>query len=81
MPKMNGIALVRNLANTDCSVPTIIFVSGDSENPDELRKLGVRAFLSKPVRRTDLVTASQNTLGDCTPAQINAPQREQTPGP
>jgi CheY-like chemotaxis protein len=80
MPRMDGITLVRNLAEAGCSVPTIIFVSGEKQNSDELRQLGVRAFLSKPIRRTELLTASQNTLAERMRNDTGTERCEESPG-
>jgi len=62
MPKMDGTVMLRRLSKI-CRVPNTIFASG-FETPDsrELHHLGVNAFLSKPMRRKDLLSAAQNAL-------------------
>jgi CheY-like chemotaxis protein len=62
MPVMDGITLIRAIAKADLSMPIIIFVSGQTYNETELRQLGVRTFLSKPVRRTQFLAAIEDAL-------------------
>ena len=62
MPAMDGITMIRTIAKAGFSMPIIIFVSGQNYNEAELRQLGARAFLSKPVRRTEFLAAIENAL-------------------
>jgi CheY-like chemotaxis protein len=62
MPVMDGIALIRAISKAGYSMPIIIFVSGQTSNETELRQLGVRTFLSKPVRRTEFLAAIEDAL-------------------
>jgi len=63
MPVMDGITLIRAIAKTDVRMmPIIIFVSGQTYNETELRQLGVRTFLSKPVRRAKFLAAIEDAL-------------------
>lgn len=63
MPRMDGITLLRNLRQLGQHMPAIVFVSGlDSVDRVELLNLGASAFLLKPFRRLDLLTAIEVAL-------------------
>lgn len=62
MPVMDGITMVRDMARAGYRMPIIIFISGHENLSADLRELGVRSFLSKPVRRIDFLKASQEAL-------------------
>jgi CheY-like chemotaxis protein len=63
MPRLSGPALVRRLSELEKSLPSIIFVSGFGDLDErEMYALGVEAFLSKPVRREELVMAVERAL-------------------
>jgi CheY-like chemotaxis protein len=62
MPVMDGITLIRAIAKAGFSMPIIIFVSGQNDYETELRQLGVRTFLSKPVRRSEFLGAIEDAL-------------------
>jgi CheY-like chemotaxis protein len=67
MPLMDGVTLVRRLAEAGLRIPTIIFVSGFSDvNEREMYSLGVEAFLPKPVRREELILVLEKALADQT---------------
>jgi CheY-like chemotaxis protein len=56
MPVMDGIALVRCLAELEKPIPSVVFVSGFGDiDQREMYSLGVEAFLSKPVSREDFI--------------------------
>jgi CheY-like chemotaxis protein len=65
MPVMDGVTLVRRLVELGHVVPTIIFVSGFGDvDQREMYGLGVEAFLSKPLRREDLMTVVGKALAE-----------------
>jgi len=65
MPVMDGIALVRRLAELDKPVPSIVFVSGFADiDPREMYSLGVQAFLAKPVSREDLIDVLKKAVAE-----------------
>jgi CheY-like chemotaxis protein len=65
MPKMDGIALVRQLAECGGTIPSIIFVSGFGDVDErEMYGLGVEAFLAKPLRREELLLVINKALAD-----------------
>jgi CheY-like chemotaxis protein len=65
MPKMDGIALVRRLAERGGTIPSIIFVSGFGDVDErEMYGLGVEAFLAKPLRREELLSIINKALAD-----------------
>jgi CheY-like chemotaxis protein len=65
MPRMDGVTLVRRLAQLLRPVPSVIFVSGFGEiDHREMYGLGVEAFLTKPSMREDLLAVMQRALAD-----------------
>ena len=63
MPIMDGITLVRTIAEMDRHIPSIIFVSGFGDiDPREAHALGVEAMLPKPLSRQHLLQALENSL-------------------
>lgn len=65
MPVMDGISLVRRLAEGRLTIPTIIFVSGFGDvDHKEMYSLGVEAFLAKPVRREELIDVLEKALAE-----------------
>jgi CheY-like chemotaxis protein len=65
MPIMDGISLVRRLAEEQLTIPTIIFVSGFGDvDHKEMYSLGVEAFLAKPVRREELIDVLGKALAE-----------------
>jgi CheY-like chemotaxis protein len=65
MPRMDGITLVRRLAELGRTVPSIIFVSGFGDVDErEMYGQGVEAFLSKPLRMEELVGAIRRALAE-----------------
>ncbi len=63
MPVMDGISLVRRVANLAQPVPCIIFVTGRGDVDErEMYSLGVEAFLVKGLDRADFIYALQNVL-------------------
>jgi len=65
MPTMDGISLVRHLAEIEKVIPRIIFVSGFGDvDKREMYSLGAGAFLSKPVVQEEYVGAVEKALAD-----------------
>ena len=65
MPKMDGITLVRRLAERESTIPSIIFVSGFGDVDErEMYEQGVEAFLAKPLRMSELLLAIQRALAE-----------------
>jgi CheY-like chemotaxis protein len=65
MPKMDGLVLVRRLADLGETIPSIIFVSGFGDVDErEMYGLGVEAFLAKPLRREELLCVINNALAE-----------------
>jgi CheY-like chemotaxis protein len=65
MPVMDGVTLVRRLAEQDPRVPTIIFVSGFGDvDRREMYHLGVEVFLTKPFSIDDLAAAIERATAD-----------------
>ena len=63
MPVMDGITLVRHLAQTGETLPSIIFVSGfGTIDLREMYGIGVEAFFSKPMDRSELIAAVERAL-------------------
>jgi CheY-like chemotaxis protein len=63
MPRMDGVTLVRRLVERGETIPTIIFVSGFGDvDQREMYGLGVEAFLSKPLRREELMGAVKRAI-------------------
>ena len=64
MPEMDGVTLVRRVAETR-RVPSIVFVSGFGEaDKREMYALGVEAFLTKPFDYEELLRVLENSLGE-----------------
>ena len=65
MPRMDGITLVRRLAEVERSIPSIIFVSGFGDVDErEMYGQGVEAFLAKPLRMDELMDVIRRALAD-----------------
>jgi CheY-like chemotaxis protein len=65
MPVMDGITLVRRLAEIGKTVPSIVFVSGFGDlDLREMYMLGVESFLTKPFDREELLEAVLKALAD-----------------
>lgn len=65
MPLMDGVTLVRELVGRGERIPTIIFVSGFGDvDQREMYGLGVEAFLSKPLRREELMGAVRLAIAE-----------------
>ena len=63
MPVMDGITLVRTIAEMGLLVPSIIFVSGFGDvDSREAHALGVEAMLPKPLSRKMLLQALEDSL-------------------
>jgi CheY-like chemotaxis protein len=81
MPRMDGITLVRRLAELGKSIPSIIFVSGFGDVDErEMYGQGVEAFLAKPLRMEELVGAIKRALAErsslwLTPMEVSPRQK------
>ncbi len=65
MPIMDGITLVRRLAEIGSTSPSIVFVSGFGDiNRREMYALGVEAFITKPFERDELVTVLERAVAE-----------------
>jgi CheY-like chemotaxis protein len=65
MPLMDGVTLVRTLVERGEGIPTIIFVSGFGDvDHREMYGLGVEAFLTKPLRREELMSAVRRAIAE-----------------
>jgi CheY-like chemotaxis protein len=65
MPRINGIMLVRRLAEVSKTIPSIMFVSGYGDvDQREMYGLGVEAFLAKPITRETLLGFVERALTD-----------------
>jgi CheY-like chemotaxis protein len=65
MPVMDGVSLVRRLAELGKRIPCIIFVSAFGEvDQREMYNLGVEAFLAKPFRLEELAAVLENAIAD-----------------
>jgi len=63
MPRMNGVTLVRQIAQLGKTLPSIIFVSGFGDVDErEMYGMGVETFLAKPVIREVLTGAVERAL-------------------
>jgi two-component system sensor histidine kinase/response regulator len=66
MPELDGFGLVASIRNRPvfASLPVVILTSGGRQEDAELRRqLGIAAFLAKPVRRKELLSAILAALG------------------
>ena len=65
MPTMDGISLVRHLAEIEVPIPSIIFISGFGDvDQKEMYSLGAEAFLSKPLVNEDFMAAVEKALAE-----------------
>ena len=69
MPNMTGKELARRLHAVRPDLP-VVLISGLSSSVElaELRSLGVRAFVPKPFKPSELAATVRRTLDDATPA-------------
>jgi CheY-like chemotaxis protein len=65
MPVMDGITLVRHLADAGRALPSIVFVSGFGDvDQREMYALGVEAFIAKPFDRKELLLILEKAVAD-----------------
>jgi len=67
MPQMKGTDLARELLNIRPDIPIILCsgygsVSNHAVTPESAKAMGIRAFISKPVTRTEMVTTIHQEL-------------------
>jgi FixJ family two-component response regulator len=77
MPQMSGLQLQRALMTSGCDRP-IVFITGQGDIPTTVQamKAGAVSFLSKPVRRADLVAAVREaTAKDLAARELRNEQR------
>jgi signal transduction histidine kinase/DNA-binding response OmpR family regulator len=81
MPGMDGFALARALPrNPSGTQPAVMLMLTSGESPGDValsRELGIAAYLTKPVRRSELQSAIANSLA----AQPSAPAVSPAAGP
>jgi two-component system response regulator FixJ len=64
MPGMSGLELVAHLVDTKQHIPIVILTShGDEEAREGALRAGVVAFLRKPFRSDELVSAVKRAMG------------------
>ena len=66
MPEMDGFALAESIKrNPDWSAATVMMLSSAGQRGDAMRcrELGVAAYLTKPVRQSELLDAILTALG------------------
>jgi two-component system cell cycle sensor histidine kinase/response regulator CckA len=63
MPNMTGMQLARNLISIRPDIP-IILCSGFPEkvSPEELKSIGIREFIKKPISKQELAAVVQAVL-------------------
>ena len=65
MPVLDGVGLVRCMALTNLSVPSIVFISGYSDvDKREMHGLGVEAFVTKPFEYAELLGVLESSLAE-----------------
>lgn len=65
MPVMDGVGLVRSMAELQQAPPVVVFVSGFGDvDQEEMYALGVVAFMSKPCDRVELLNVLRKALAD-----------------
>ncbi len=65
MPVMDGVTLVRRIAELGRSLPKIVFVSGFGDvDRREMYALGVEAFICKPFERIELLTVLERAVAE-----------------
>jgi CheY-like chemotaxis protein len=65
MPVMDGITLVRRLAEMGKTLPSIVFVSGFGDvDRREMYGLGVEAFITKPFERKELLAVLEKAIAE-----------------
>jgi len=77
MPEMSGVEMVRAMAADDllATVPVVIISSDrDPSRIDELRRLGIRAYLKKPFRPESLRDTLHEVLGSAAVQSVAAPR-------
>jgi CheY-like chemotaxis protein len=75
MPEIDGFEVAENLLSQDSAGATIMMLSsaGSSRDAAHCRELGIRAYLTKPIRQSELREAIRIALGDAAPSQASAP--------
>jgi two-component system sensor histidine kinase/response regulator len=75
MPGMDGFGLVQEIRRRPDILPVTVVMltsSGQSGDAEQCRRLGIRSYLYKPVRRQELLAAILRALGH--PQTISLPQ-------
>ncbi len=82
MPRMDGIALANAVRNDPRLAGTQMVLVTSLHSPEELsraRASGIGAYLSKPVKRTELFRALAQSLGEVQAARTSAPLGKHLP--
>lgn len=75
MPVMDGLVLLQQINRQEACKPGVILVTGFSDlSPRQVHGLGAEAILEKPVRREDLLHATQQSLADADELWKKQPQ-------
>ncbi len=84
MPEMDGFTLaarIRADAALSGAVVLMLTSAGRPDDVEQCRRLGVRAYLTKPVRQSELLDAILSTLGGTQPPPDVAAARESVAAP
>lgn len=76
MPEIDGFDLARQIQlHPDFTGTTLVMLTsaGDSEDMNRCRDLGIRAYLMKPVKQSELLTTIQRALGAGRPLEDKTP--------
>jgi CheY-like chemotaxis protein len=75
MPEIDGFEVAEKMLSQDSATATIMMLSsaGSSRDAAHCRELGIRAYLTKPIRKLELREAIRVALGETTPSQTSAP--------
>jgi CheY-like chemotaxis protein/HPt (histidine-containing phosphotransfer) domain-containing protein len=73
MPRMDGAELARAIYGTARAAPIVLLISAADFDLAALKKVGVRAFLSKPIRQSSLREMLAASMGHNAPSVILEP--------
>src|ERR1700727_157696 len=82
MPDMDGFGLIEKIRGTaGLSAPAVMMLTsaGHGEDVERCRKLGVKSYLLKPIRKWELVSAIGRALGEAIAPTQPAPAASGTP--
>lgn len=81
LPELSGLDLYKRLAaKTEIKLPKTIFVcsTGRESYYNQVRQLGVKNFLVKPINQSLLFDAVMSALKETAPIQVNADRKEES---